>query len=205
MAKVTLQRVLAEIKNLETKLPTDIAATKFVEVKVGQGVDIRLDQMVKTVDSDLQSIVDRMQRLANLKAIRNYANATTEVVVNNTTMTIDEAVALKASLPLRQNLISALRHQLANATFLIAKQDETIQQRVEAQLTALNSGTKKASEQEIEAIRNLVSPGLKAELVAPKDLQVKIDKMQKEVDNITLELDFTLSEANAKTEVEVNF
>lgn len=205
MAKVTLQRVLAEIKNLETKLPTDIAATKFVEVKVGQGVDIRLDQMVKTVDSDLQSIVDRMQRLANLKAIRNYANATTEVVVNNTTMTIDEAVALKASLPLRQNLISALRHQLANATFLIAKQDETIQQRVEAQLTALNSGTKKASEQEIEAIRNLVSTGLKAELVAPKDLQVKIDKMQKEVDNITLELDFTLSEANAKTEVEVNF
>lgn len=205
MAKVTLQRVLAEIKNLETKLPTDIAATKFVEVKVGQGVDIRLDQMVKTVDSDLQSIVDRMQRLANLKAIRNYANATTEVVVNNTTMTIDEAVALKASLPLRQNLISALRHQLANATFLIAKQDETIQQRVEAQLTALNSGTKKASEQEIEAIRNLVSPGLKAELVAPKDLQVKIDKMQKEVDNITLELDFTLSEANAKTEVEVDF
>lgn len=205
MAKVTLQRVLAEIKNLETKLPTDIAATKFVEVKVGQGVDIRLDQMVKTVDSDLQSIVDRMQRLANLKAIRNYANATTEVVVNNTTMTIDEAVALKASLPMRQNLISALRQQLANATALIQKQDETIQQRVEAQLTALNSGTKKASEQEIEAIRNLVSPGLKAELVAPHDLQVKIDKMQKEVDNITLELDFTLSEANAKTEVEVNF
>jgi hypothetical protein len=29
--------------------------------------------------------------------------------------------------------------------------------------------------------------------------------MQKEVDNIVLELDFTLSEANAKTEVEVNF
>ena len=62
MAKVTLQRVLAEIKNLETKLPTDIAATKFVGVKVGQGVDVRLDQMAKTVDSDLQSIVDRMQR-----------------------------------------------------------------------------------------------------------------------------------------------
>lgn len=205
MAKVTLQRVLAEIKNLESKLPGEIMTTKFIGVKIGTSQDISLDQMAKTVDSDLQSIVDRMQRLADLKAIRNYANATTEVVVNNTTMTIDEAIALKASLPLRQNLISTLRQQLANATFLIAKQDETIQQRVEAQLTALNSGTKKASEQEIGAIRNLVSPGLKATLVAPKDLQVKIDKMQKEVDNITLELDFTLSEANAKTEVEVNF
>jgi len=205
MVKVTLQRVLAEIKNLETKLPTDIAATKFVGVKVGQGVDIRLDQMAKTVDGDLQSIVDRMQRLAHLKSVRNYANATTKVVVNNIAMTIDEAVALKASIPMRQNLINMLRHQLAQATVLVQKQEEVIQQRVEAQLTALNSGTKKASEQEIEAIRNLVSPGLKAEVIAPRDLQQVIDKMQKEVDNIVLELDFTLSEANAKTEVEVNF
>lgn len=47
MAKVTLQRVLAEIKNLETKLPTDIAATKFVGAKVGQCADLRLDQMAQ--------------------------------------------------------------------------------------------------------------------------------------------------------------
>ena len=118
---------------------------------------------------------------------------------------IDEAVALKASIPMRQNLINMLRHQLAQATALVQKQEEAIQQRFEAQLTALTSGTKKASEQEIEALRNFVSPGLKAELIAPKDLQQVIDKMQKEVDNIVLELDFTLSEANAKTEVEVNF
>ena len=84
-------------------------------------------------------------------------------------MTIDEAVALKASIPMRQNLINMLRHQLAQTTSLVQKQEEAIQQRVEAQLTALNSGTKKASEQEIETIRNLVSPGLKAELIAPKD------------------------------------
>ena len=124
MAKVTLQRVLAEIKNLETKLPTDIAATKFVGVKVGQGVDIRLDQMAKTVDGDLQSIVDRMQRLAHLKSVRNYANATAKVVVNNIAMSIDEAVALKASIPMRQNLINMLRHQLAQATSLVQKQEE---------------------------------------------------------------------------------
>ena len=201
--KISLHRVIAEIKNLENKLS---------EQKAIVSVATKKDQMVGTqnkqqFESTSQAAIDQfssdLKRLQKLKVARNLMNATTQVVVNGRTMTIDEALAVKATLPIQQAFIHMIKAQMNNASVVVSQASAEVERKIEAQVSAIGGSTKKITEEELKTIRNMMEKSTGKEIVMGSNVAKFLEEASKEIETFQLEIDFALSEVNAKTEVEI--
>jgi hypothetical protein len=141
-----------------------------------------------------------------MKSKSVLSNATTKVTVVGTEMTVAEAIELKTSVASRQQYAVALRAQLLQNRQVIEADNAKLQTKID---TSLNSiyGTEKAK---IDAamVAQVADPQrdlLESELLDPVGIEKRIEKLQEEISEIMSEIDFVLSEANARTEIEVDF
>lgn len=204
---MSLHRIIAEIKNLEAKLSV-IGATTFVSALV-DGNSPEQTAVISKAERDSQAefdkVVSAFTNLATLKAARNKANSTTEVTIDGKKMTIDEALSIKASIPHREVLIGNLTAQFTRAQARVDQVAAQIDLKVNAQITAMTSGsTKKVETEAIEVIRRGVEKDQKLKIVAANGLKDKIEAMKAENERFNVEVDYILSEANATTIVEVS-
>lgn len=203
---MSLHRVMAEIKSIEEKLAL-VAKHNFVSVVKGESRDdaataVRL-QFITDAKSALDKSVNMIKNLASLKSARNKANASLTVVINGKAITIDEALAQKAAIIHKNNLIEAIVSQLVLAQRQGLQAEQEIEVKVAAQLVAMFNNTRKATEDELTVIRNGFERSLKPIVLAPEGLKTTLDNMKNDVDEFVKEIDFVLSEANALNKIDV--
>lgn len=199
--KMSLHRIIATIKATEAQL-AGIAGQQFVYQATGEDTS-EYDAYRAASQSNYDKLQSAIKNLATLKAKRNLANSTTAVTIAGVTMTIDQALAYKASLPYKVQLINTLQAQFVNGQRQQEASQARIEEKINQQVSVMFAGTKKASEDEVNIVRNSVERGLKITLLHGAGLKERIDVLKAEVAAFTTEVDYVLSEANATTVVDV--
>lgn len=208
---ISLTRALAEVKTLEDRISKAIVTAKFVDVVQGvqqTPVDRAYrskEELASRILGDYQSIEALAARRAAIKAAITKANVATMVKVGERMMTIADAVALKQALYLHQMLLDAMKQAQLMSTRqveLLAKQlDEKIERLVQNSFQNVS----KVSEEQFQSVKKPQAEAFEPHLLDPLRLNDKIRTLEAQLEEIQLNLDFALSEVNARTNVEISY
>ena len=210
MNKMSVTRALAELKRLDDRLnrmTTDQSI--FVSVAVGQGDKqkvLGVSDTVQNVVSQIQSNRDRVNSMiemrAKIKAAVVASNAATKVKLGSREMTVAEAIELKKSIDVKRNMLATYRRQVIQANALVAKQNAALEAQIETNLATIYGNEKgKVDASMFEAIAKPQREQKEASLIDPIKINDVIKSLEDEISLVETELDFTLSESNAKTDI----
>jgi hypothetical protein len=139
-----------------------------------------------------------------IKAAVVASNATTKVKLGTREMTVAEAIELKKSIDVKRNMLNAYRRQVVQANALVTKQNAALEAQIETNLATIYGNEKgKVDASMFEAIAKPQREQKEASLIDPIKINDVIKSLEDEISLVETELDFTLSESNAKTEIEV--
>ena len=212
MNVMSVTRALAELKRLDDRLnriSTDQSI--FVSVAVGQGDKqkvLGVSDTVQNVVSQIQSNRDRVNSMiemrAKIKSAVVASNAATKVKLGTREMTVAEAIELKKSIVVKRNMLNTYRRQVIQANALVYSQNATLDAQIETNLATIYGNEKgKVEASMFEAIAKPQREQKEASLIDPIKINDLIKSLEEEISLVETELDFTLSESNAKTEIEI--
>lgn len=205
--KMTITRALVELKTLNKRITSAIDVLNPVTVVTGKniprGFETR-DNFEKEVKSKFESVNALIARRKQIKSGIVTANAATYVEIAGVKMTIAEAIERKTSIALE----NALLHKLSSTYALNLKNHEQMEMKCNEQLHRLlevNFGKdSKAKTEEVDAITKPYLENNAPKFIDPLDVKKKIEELENSISKFIAEVDVVLSEANAKTEIEVN-
>ena len=212
MNKMSVTRALAELKRLDDRLnrmTTDQSI--FVSVAVGHGDKMKVLGVSETVQNVVSQIVSNRDRVnsmietrAKIKAAVVASNASTKVKLGNREMSVAEAIELKKSIDIKRNMLSTYRRQVTQANALVHSQNATLDAQIETNLATIYGNDKgKVDASMFEAIAKPQREQKEASLIDPIKINSMIKSLEEEISLIETELNFTLSESNARTEIEI--
>lgn len=211
MAKISITRALVELTRLGERITQATSAGIYVSRTQGKNDKrkvVNSNVSVQDTEKLIQASFDKVESLVRnreaLKAAIVLSNATTKVVVAGREMTVAEAIELKTSITYKQCFLNALRAQYVNTKNLVEKENATLEAEINKLLTTAYGSDKTKIEPSI--VSSISDPQLAAkqqELLDPSGIEAKIQKLDEEVSAVKSELDFVLSESNARTEIEV--
>lgn len=204
MTQISVTRALAEVKALNDRIEKTTRQATFISVTVGgkvpNGAD--LQQTTNTIRANLQSVQDLIARRQAVKGAVVRSNAVTEVVINGVKMTVAEAIERKGSIDKERTLLAVLQQQLNQNRVAVERNNVTMNQKLDLMIQTAVGKERKATEEELEAISR---PYTASNITAPLDpngIEAVIAKLEAEINGFVFEVDFVLSEANAKTLIE---
>ena len=204
---MTLARALAEIKLLNSKIEKNIDNLRLVATKTGKkdiinGSNERIEDFNVKAQSDYQSITDLIARRNLIKSKLTQANAVTYVTIGDKTYTIAEAIDRKNSIQIEKDLLLKMKQLLNNNIKIMNtandKMEDNINKMVETKM-----GTDKSKSDDIADLKRIFRESDTTTLVDPLNIQNKIDELEKSIEEFELNIDFTLSEANAINTIEI--
>jgi len=209
MRKVmSITRALVELKTLEKRINKKIATSIFIAAerngelfKSPLGTNVKnFVENAKAKFGSINSLIDNYRRIK--KAIIN-SNAVTKVKINNVEMTVAEAIEKKNSINFQKYLLAHLKEQFGAVNMLTEKENNRVQERLD-KLVETNLGKDiKTNSADYEAIAKPFLKNNKVNIVDPINIQTVIAKIEEEIENFEREVDFVLSESNARTEITV--
>lgn len=209
--KISLTRALAEVKVLESRIKTAINNAKFVGVTQGKGrqpVDRTFkssEELVAKIKADSQSIDALIARRSAIKSAITKANVTTMVKIGDRALSIAEAVELKQSLPLQQTLLTAMKNATARGAQEVVQLATTLDQKIATLVQHSFQNVSKPTEEQFTSVSKPQLDQFQPDLLDPLDVKEKIQKLEALLEDVKLNLDYSLSEVNARTEVEISY
>lgn len=204
MAQISITRALAEVKSLNDRIEKATRQGVFVTVTVGgkttNGQD--LQEATNIIKANLQSVQDLIARRQAVKAAIIRSNAVTTVTINGKELTVAEAIERKGSIDKERTLQSVLQQQLGQARAVTERNNVQMQGRIDTMIQAAVGKDRKATEDELEAISKPYTASNITTPLDPNGLEAVILKMEEDINGFLFEVDFALSEANAKTLIE---
>lgn len=208
---ISITRALVELTRLGDRINQAISQGTYVSRTQGKEAQKKVvgsNKTVADVTKDIQGSFDKVESLiknrAALKAAIVLSNAETKVEVAGTEMTVAEAIELKSSVTYRESFLYQVRTQFTNAQSAVERDNAKLEEVIQALLTTAYGADKtKITEDTVKAISDPQRNSKEFALLDPVDAAKKIESLTEEVQQIKGELDFVLSESNARTEIEV--
>lgn len=201
---ISVTRALAECKALDDRIEKATRGVSFISLTVGgktvNGSDLQATTNV--LKGNLQSVQDLIKRRQVVKGAIIRSNAVTTVVINGVTMTVAEAIERKGSIDKERTLLAVLTQQLAQARSGVERNNTAMTARLDDMIKAAVGKERKATEDEISAISKPYTASNVTALLDPSGLEAVIAQLTKDIDAFVLEVDFTLSESNASTQID---
>jgi hypothetical protein len=210
MEKMSITRALAEIKRLDDRIEKAIAS-EFVNVAVGRNENKRSTNRSETlqdtqskIQSNRDTLTSMFDKRAKIKAAVVQSNAVTKITLGKEELSVAEAIEKKKSIDLKRRLSVTLKQQLNRANELVKNLNEKLDQTIETNLATIYGNDKgKADASMYNAIAEPQKNQKEASLIDPIKIQKWIEELDEEISITDTELDFILSESNAKTEIEI--
>lgn len=205
MTQISVTRGLAEVKSLNDRIEKATRSGVFTTVTVGGKTTNGQDLQTATnlLRSNLQTVKDLIARRTKVKTAIIRSNSVTEVTINDVVMTVAEAIERKGSIDKERQLQAVLQQQLNQVRSVVERNNVSMQGRIDTMIQAAVGKERKATEEELEAISK---PYTASNITAPLDpsgLESVIAELEAGITGFLFEVDFALSEANAKTQIEV--
>lgn len=203
-ALATIKSLNVRIKNLTAKqiltLPT---AGTGGDLTVINNPDVTADRADALIKSNWQALQDLIAARDTIRGAVIQANATTTVTLGGKEYTIVQLLDAKAALGDKKELVKVLKKNQANTNNVFKQQDDIYQQRLgQIRSEALSTGKK----QDDESLRTYTAPidlRMKPGIIDPLKASEIIDKLEEEISDFELNVDYALSEINAITKITV--
>ena len=206
---ITITRGLATLKTLEARIYQAISSGTYIGVSRGAAEAVVNSIKTKTqVESDInasfQSVNDLINERDAIKRAIVLSNAATKVIIGNVEMTVAEAIERKTSVKFEQNLLQYLMAAYSTAQSQMATQATRVDADTEKRLQTLFGADKtKVTAEQQTMVRNQVLSESEGKLIDPLKLDEKIQALRKKIEDFNTEVDFVLSESNARTEITI--
>lgn len=208
--KFSVTRALATVKNLDAKIERAIPRLALMVNTVGTGNSLSIVESKVSVEdfkadavAQEKALTDMIAERARLKAAIIKSNASTEVTIGAKTMTVAEAIEAKKSVGYKVQMLATLRKQLVVVGAQFNRLNHDFQTKLDNAEAQVAGRDKKSSSEELEVatagIKLRQTPGQ----LDPLNLSKYIEDLDAEVQDFLLNVDFALSEVNAKTDIEV--
>lgn len=200
---ISLHRVIAEIKSLEEKLNLSVPVVAACSSKDQMVGNLTKEKFEAQSQGAIDEFTANLSRLRKLKAARNLANSITIVKIAGSEMTIDEAIIYKVTSEKLRTFVQFVKSQMVAAANQVAIASAEVEKKIEAQAIAIGGSTKKIDQNELDTIRRMFQKSTGKEIAIGSNVEDFIAKATKSLDEFAVEVDYVLSEANAKTLVDV--
>lgn len=199
LEKISITRALSELKLLDKRIRKLIKSSCFIDYTVNS------KQNVKDFnpESDLQSVNDLIARRKNIKSAIMKSNATTNVTIGGVTMTVIDAIEMKEGIEYKKLLREKMLIQRRDVLSLIENINIDVDARLDKLLQANFGKESKTKDSETEAISKPFlerNQAVESDPIGINDVYMDLDT---EIDEFESEVDFTLSESNSTTFIEV--
>ena len=206
---ISVTRALAELKRIEDRITRAQNDGAFVGVTVGRGSAMKVfnsNLSVEETKSKIQSSFDLIDSLLKqrsaIKAAIVLSNATTKVKIGAFEVSVAEAIEMKKTVAQKRQILTNLMCLLAQANTVVSNQNAKLDADIERNVAAIYSSDKtKVDKESYETVAVPQRAQKEANLLDPANIAQKIEQLKEEISLIDTELDFTLSEVNAKTEI----
>ena len=208
--KMSITRALSQIKRIDERLERLFANSTFIDVTIGKGVHQKLlvsgevETLKRKIQSDMDSINAGFDERTKIKAAVVESNAKTKIELNGVMMSVAAAIEFKKSIELKRNLVLKMKNRLNHANVQVKNQNDKLEAQIELNLATIYGNEKgKVESTMYEAVAKPQRDQKEAALLDPIKLADAIEALEEEISAVDTELDFLLSESNAKTEIEV--
>ncbi len=209
--QMSVTRALVEIKRIQERIETAILQGKFVDKTTGHDQFKKASGNVSVAEATakIQASFDKVDSLISnrekLKAAIVISNASNYVTVLDRVMTVAEAIEIKSTVSFRQQYLNAMRNQFTLTTNAVDKANAELDASITASLNTIYGNEKgKVEPSMYAAIANPQKQQKESALLDPCNVASRIEKMTDEISQINSEIDFVLSESNARTNISVD-
>lgn len=214
MAKISIHRALQQVKTLSSRIEDQLRQSQFIGVVRGADKVVVFPQRGTKTASDLdvqfksefQSITDLITKREDIKTKIAESNAVTKVQINGKEVTVQRAIEMKKTMEFKTTLLETLVRRRNDAAMIFNKFKDEVEKTKENSLSVLNGkqANVKVSEADIDLVTRTAKAQFDPAFVDPLNIDEQINILQKEITDFCDDIDATLSESNAKTEINVD-
>lgn len=208
--KISVTRALATLSKIEDKITKRINTLDTIHIARGEGDRKAIPGSLVSVSAfesaaiaDFQGLVDLMKVRDELKAAVVQSNAVTKVTVGGVEMTVAQAIERKRTIVFNEQLLAKLIAQYNHGKILLKKENSDFEMKLEQARAPYISRDKAPDPEQIKTVEAPVRLMGTPSIVDPLNLADRIRSLEAEIEDFKSNVDFVLSESNARTEVEI--
>jgi hypothetical protein len=200
--EISVTQALAELKLLRKRLDSGLEDARFVTMVTKKSMVDR-GRFETQARASLQSYRDLLERYNRIKSAIVQSNATATVTIAGQTYTVAESVERKRSINYEETLLYRLQNQWNQTKAEHDKHQQSEYERVDRLIASELGKESKTNVDVVQALSKTFLEEGRAEIVDPLGMENLIRTMRKSIDDFTLNVDWTLSEANGRTLITV--
>lgn len=210
--QISVTRALTELKRLDGRITNAIGNGTFVSLLIGRGNnqkpinsnDTKEDKK-RQIQKSFDQVTSLIKNYQNLKSAIILSNASTYVTIAGEKKTVAEVIEMKNSIEYMKSFHECLRSSYVAA----CNNRDNINQKLEESIDnllaeAIRSEKGKFDKSVEELISNSQRDQKEANLLDPIKIEDKISFYRDKVETFLSEVDFVLSESNARTMITVD-
>jgi hypothetical protein len=207
--KISITRALVQLKTLDKKIKKKIENTVFIDYYQKEKPCDRSKKSVQDFEGYIKAAMDSIKTLIeNRKKTKSailLSNAQTMVEIGNIKYTVVEAIERKNNIAYEKSLLDSMKEDYEHAIQTTEMNRQKVEEKIERMLVTAYGADKRQNikPEESKAISDPIRETDELKLADPLDLKTYIEKLEEDIMAFEGEVDFVLSESNARTEIEV--
>jgi hypothetical protein len=204
VVNMSVHRGLSELKLYTNKIETSLNTTFVVANKASNKMigGLTIDEVTSAIKGNFDKVVDLIENRKRIKDAIVRSNAATKVKINGVEMTVAEAIERKASIDLDKDLLNTLQRQFQQQNGVVDNNNNQLPAKLETFLAATLGD--KPTNDDVKALTQTYNDGNKYVLIDPAKIQTYIAKLTNDIQEFESQVDYTLSESNAVTFLDVD-
>jgi len=208
MNKLSVTRALAELKVLEKRISGAIGSLVLVDAFQNRSSVLMATKKNKqdfegAEKPGLQSVNDMIDRHKKIKNAIVAANAVTMVKINGETMTVASAIEQKKSIAFKRELLKKMQSNWTSVKAGCDKLNTQVESNLQQLLESMFGSDKKTDPAIFEETAKSFRQQNEVKIFDPMGIEARIKELDEHITKFDGEVDFVLSESNAKTEIEL--
>ncbi len=201
---ISITRGLSELTSLTKRIEKTINSSEMYVIRKGNTSPIgfkSVQEFENKAKASATKFRDLQQRYREIKRKIILSNAAVEVEIAKEVMTVAEAIEYKNSIDFEKQYLQELRRISKVKLVELEKKDIDVEYRLDNLIEANFGKEGKVNKDAYEAIAEPFMKQNKWSAIDPISIQKVIEELSEKIMNFELEVDFVLSESNAKTEI----
>lgn len=203
--KMSIHRALSELKTYDARIQngkqrTFVAANKKSNEKIsGMSVD-EIKNLIKGNFDSIKALIENRKRI---KAAISLSNAITKRAIGGIEYTIAEVIDRKNAIEYEETLLAELKNQFKVCNNKVENENVQMPGKLETYLQSVLGEKDKRSLEDIQKYTKDFESRNMYELIDPCNISTYIETLEESILNFKNEVDYSLSESNAITTIEV--
>ena len=206
MASISITEALVKLKTLGKRIDSAISSIRPISMVTGKNSPLGFkttEEFETSAKAAFQSAQSLIQYRQTIKGAIVAANATTNVTIGGKVMTVAQAIERKNSIQYEKDLLKCLSQNYTMTLSSVVRTEADVQVRLQKLLEVTFGKDIKTKGDEVDNISKPFIEANNPRMIDPLNLKNLIESLEKDIDEFEGEVDFRLSEANARTMIEV--